>query len=147
MGLCFTEDDFVKEKCVWLATLSDGSVVYQDDYRPDEVEPIAWLRLADYIRETGLKIDRLEIKFWTHIEEAAPAGSAGYYWIKGVEAFQGVDRTYNYYVVGSVAEGDDFMSVTKWLVPEILPVEYEVRKIPVEDPLLIWNSPAKTSEV
>jgi hypothetical protein len=142
MGLCFIPDDFIAEKVQWIATLSDGTSVYQDDNRPGEKQPIAWLRLASYIKDKQKElgefgIEKLQIKFWNHIEEAAPSNALAYYWINGVEAFSGATRTYYQYVVGSVVANSEKLQIIKWLVPEILPLEYEERNIPYGDDLLI----------
>lgn len=137
MGLCTEPDDFIAEKVHWIAVLSDGTSVYQDDNRPGEEPAAAWLRLSKYIRDGGPPIESLHIKFWDHIEEAAPAGAASYYFINGLEGFVGGDRTYHYYIIGFINDGDEKMNVVRWLVPEIIPVEHELRSIPWNDPLLI----------
>lgn len=142
MGLSFAQDEFISEKVCWVATLTDGTSVYQDDNRPDEAEPCAWLRLAAYVKEKqkegeAFGVEKLEIKFWDHVELAAPAGAAAYYWINGVEAFAGAARPYYKYVVGYVLGGEAEMFVNKWLVPEIIQTEHEKRPVPYGDNLLI----------
>ena len=60
MGVCVTEDDFVKHKLRWVAGLSDGSRVFQDDDREGETEPVAWKRLKKYIDDNDLEIRRYQ---------------------------------------------------------------------------------------
>ena len=43
-GLCTEECGFLEDKTIWVAVLSNGLTVYQDDERSGK-EPIAWKRL------------------------------------------------------------------------------------------------------
>jgi hypothetical protein len=148
MGLCREADDFIAEKVHWIATLSDGSKVYQDDHRPGEAQPIAWLRLSEYIKDGGAEgpgIDALHIRFWDHIEEVAPNGAAAYYFINGIMSFPGTQNNHYYYVIGHVEY--EKLCITKWLIPSIILFEKEERQIPINDPLLIkGRSPWQKNE-
>lgn len=140
MGLCFAEDDFILEKLRWFVSLSNGQTVYQDDNRPGEDPPQAWLRLAEYCLKNNLHIINFYIQFCSHIEEAAPANALAYYYIQGVEAFASVKRTFRYYVVGAILlDNPNILRCNRWLVPEILPLEYEERPVPEGDQCLIWR--------
>jgi hypothetical protein len=78
--LCKTYDTFIDEKAVWVAKLSDGSFVYQDDYRPGETIPIAWLRLKKYLEtEKEISIIGLHFRFRSNIIHPLPENSDGYF--------------------------------------------------------------------
>jgi hypothetical protein len=49
--LCTNSDDFIADKCIWVAELQDGTKVFQDDDRPGLEEPSAWKRLSQYIKK------------------------------------------------------------------------------------------------
>ena len=141
MGVCTQEDDFTKEKLKWIATLSNGERVYQDDNRPGEEETVAWLRLKKYVNDNELSITNIHIQFFSHIEEAVPSNSLGYYFIRSVDAFAfagDTNNTRHYYIFGSLKE-DDRVEIRKWLVPEIIPVSTEMRNVEKDDRCLIIN--------
>src|ERR1044072_5951102 len=88
MGLCKNPyDEFIAEKLRWFVKLSNGEIIYQDDDRPGESEPKTWIRLKKYVEENDLSIISFHIQFISHIEEVAPPGAAGYYFVQAVDAF------------------------------------------------------------
>src|SRR5688500_6949137 len=104
MGLCRSEDDFILEKLRWIVTLSNGEKIYQDDDRPGEAEPKAWLRLREYVHQNSLSITKFEIQFCSHIEEAASANADGYFFVQAIDAvaFSGeAGSVRTYYLVGT----------------------------------------------
>lgn len=122
----FSIDDFIidKDKTIWIASLSDGSVVYQDDDRPG-LEPIAWFRLKKYVYEKNLDIVGLKIKFRSHTENILENNKYdGVFFKRGAMAFPG-QKTQHLYILGAVVNGI-IMSET-WRVPEIILEEKENR--------------------
>jgi hypothetical protein len=63
------EDDYTRSletdrrQALWRAELSDGRVVVMDDGRPGVSPDSAWLRLAEEVRRTGVRIRRLWPQF------------------------------------------------------------------------------------
>lgn len=120
-------DDFIidKDKTIWVASLSDGTTVYQDDDRPG-LEPIAWFRLKKYVYENNLDIIGLKIKFRSHIETILSENERydGVFFKRGVLAFCG-QETRHLYIVGGVKDGIIYSET--WKIPEILLEEKENR--------------------
>jgi hypothetical protein len=136
-GLCLEEDDFLCDKSIWVASLSNGLDVYQDDNRGCLEEPSAWKRLASYILDSGTKIVGMKLKFRSHIIEI-PSNADGYYFACGMSKTSESDVQRGYLVCGALIDG---VATCKWYnIPE-LTVE---RKYPrplseLEPPFLILN--------
>ena len=115
---------------VWVATLSDGSVVYQDDDR-EGVEPeSAWIRLGMYCEENSLHITSFTIQNGTNtvrIKEDAD----GYFFCKGAGGFLFTSdgATYQSYIVGTLKDG--LLRVDVYNVPE-LTIHYSENRNPEE---------------
>jgi hypothetical protein len=137
--LCTIEDDFVREKCKWIVTLSDGTRIYQDDDRPGQNERCTWIRLKSYLADSDLSIVRFQIQFFDHIEEVAPPNAQAYYFVQAVDAIActGERTTYHYYIVGALLDG--VIQTYRWMVPEIVCVRTEIREASPDDPKLIIN--------
>lgn len=97
-NLCFSYDYFLEEECIWVAKLSDGTTVYQDDNRPG-IEPVsAWIRLGEYLKENSDKwIKEIQLKFGTH--EISVAGEKDlYFYSHGLLA--SVTKSCGYHIIG-----------------------------------------------
>ena len=70
-----------RDKTLWIATLSDGSEVWQDIPKEDDPEYSTW----EEFRSLSPKIVGLKIKFRSHIEELPP-NADGYYFRKSIIA-------------------------------------------------------------
>lgn len=131
-GLRFSEDALVEEQqdhgfAVLVATLSDGSSAYQDDW-VGGAAPF-WPRLGDYLRRSGLWVAGLRVKFRSQWLAPVPAGRDSYYFRRGVAARLMGGPVEHFVVVGS---GRPDCLVHRVRLPD-LAVEYsEVRKV-VED--------------
>ena len=106
---------------VWVATLSDGSVVYQDDER-DGVDPkSAWERLGIHCGETGIHVVDMYIQNGTNKVEIGK-NHDGYYFCKGAGGFLYGGLTHHSYVCGVLKGG--VLLVTAYNVPE-LTIQFE----------------------
>jgi len=90
---------------VWVVRLDNNLIVYQDDYRPNIKEPMAWRRLGSYILESGASIVHMKLKFRSN-EIVLPSHAKGYYFAHGaVKDFSdGVTR--GYFVCGAWVGSD-----------------------------------------
>tara|TARA_R110000751_G_scaffold289780_1_gene396064 strand:- start:651 stop:1067 length:417 start_codon:yes stop_codon:yes gene_type:complete len=116
MTICTNkEDKFLKEKTIWIASLSDGTVVYQDDYRKGADPGSSWLRLKVHVEDNGLHIEKISIRFRSHTEEV-PEGEY-YHFAKSIACMVGETQE-DYFVLGIFNEG---RMVRKWYsVPSII---------------------------
>jgi hypothetical protein len=134
-GLCLEPDSFLDEKTIWIAVLSNGLSVYQDDDRPGVTEPCAWKRLGKYVSEDGLDVIGVYIKFRSHTEKANIScenqDSKGVYFSYGI--IKSVDDTVDrkYYTLGFYA-GDE-LKYDWFLVPEIVKTDQTTRRIEQKD--------------
>src|SRR4051812_48908014 len=108
MSVCKQKDDLINEKLHWVAELSNGEKVFQDDGRPGETEPSAWIRLRKYVQENRLSIESIHLVFCDHIEEVVPRNADGYYFVQKVMAFafSGTESTFHYYLFGAVIDDE-----------------------------------------
>ena len=116
MTICTNkEDKFLREKTVWAASLSDGTIVYQDDYRKGREPASAWLRLKGHVEENDLYIEKISITFRSHTEEV-PKGEY-YHFTRSIGCLVGEEQE-DYLVFGVVNKGN---MVRKWyLIPSII---------------------------
>lgn len=132
--ICTTRDEYIQsieeDQTLWIATLNDGTTVYQDDGRHILS---AWSRLKEYCEENNVYITGLKIKFRDHVEHL-PSNKDGYYFIKCSECYMGSKPTHNY-VVGYIESGQ--IITIKYRVPEILKMDDGVRDIEKNSNLLI----------
>ena len=132
--ICTKPDDYTQEKWLsearWIAVLSTGEQVLQDDDRPGVEPKSAWLRLGEHVKKTGSKIVELSIRFRDEPAVTFPSNAEGYFFRKSMGAFLFSDTSYGFYVVGVLQEGT--LLVQKWKVPEMVLVEEEIRD-PADD--------------
>ena len=102
---------------VWVATLSNGQVIYQDDER-EGVEPeSAWERLGLYCKEHNLYVVDMYVQNGTNVIQVGEDYD-GYYFCKGAGGFlYGDGRTYHLYIVGTLENG--LLQVISYNVPEM----------------------------
>ena len=109
---------------IWIATLSDGSTVYQDDDRPGEEPSSAWERLGLHCKNNNLHITGMKIKNRSHVEVVGEGGD-GYYFCKCAGKFMFGDKTNHSFIIGVLENGA--LKVRRWSLPEIIPDELENR--------------------
>ena len=91
-NLCVVKDGFFHEveKYLphWIVELDDGTMVYQDDERPNVWHHSAWYRLRDYIHHTEHQIVKMHLRFRSHWE-SLPANKDGYFFCKVARGYYG----------------------------------------------------------
>lgn len=108
---------FIDNNPYWVATLSDNTVIYQDDNRPG-LEPSAWLRLRQYCEDNNLNVVNLKLQFAGYQYNAYDGTGDGVYFSRGSSALLGEDlRTWDLYVVG-VLRGR-YMDVVRYEIPTL----------------------------
>ena len=96
-------DKFLKEKTIWIAELSDGSTVFQDDDRPNAKPASAWRRLQAHVEDNGLYISKLSIRSRDHTEEIPEA--AQYHFSKSIGCLVGAEEEHHYIISLLYSEG------------------------------------------
>jgi len=138
--ICTTADELIASRLegqtLWIATLDDGTTVYQDDDRDGISPPSAWLRLREHCRVNSRHIVRLFLRFRSHVEHL-PENADGYFFCKAALGVFGNDHTQHFYVVGSLKNG--ILTVDKWKIPELIRWETETREYSLDDECLIYN--------
>lgn len=125
-SVCFSVDDFLFEADLpmFMAELSDGTTVYQDDNRPG-LEPNAWHRLRSYLYEKKLNITRLLVKFRSHVEVIG-SSEYGYFFRRGVLGIYGSTTSVQRFVCG-LLQADDTFNVFVYNTPEMILDEIDGR--------------------
>jgi len=138
--LCTQPDEFLEEKAIWIATLTDGTKVYQDDDRPGVSEPSAWIRLGRYLKEHGLGIVEMELRFRSHVIPL-PKDAPGYYFARGIKRDAAAGSVNEHFLCAGVQIGDTV--VYGWFrAPALINERQVVKKVDeVEEPYFFQNPP------
>jgi hypothetical protein len=139
--VCFELDNFIrdKDKTYWTALLSDGRWIYQDDDRPGEDEPRAWVRLQQFCNDNDLYVKQMRITFRTHTE-TMPESEEGYFCRNRVlgSLADGVSKTYYFYSLGPIKDSKIYVDV--WMIPEVIKEgTTDIRDIEGNEDSIIWN--------
>ena len=100
--ICTTPDNFLDEKTIWVATLSNGTRVFLDDDRENSNPSSAWLRLREFVERRDLSIQNLKIKFRDHVVELPAAEQ--YHFSKAVGCMVGCQEEF-FYIIGVINNG------------------------------------------
>lgn len=134
------EDDFTRQQWLylprWIARLSNGETIIQDDYRPGVEPHSAWLRLMGYAHTQKINVVELYIQFRSHIEKPLPVNAAGYYFSKSMIGYPGAKTGMHFYLIGYLQDG--LVHIQSWKVPELTQIEAFTRE-PTAGPNLIVN--------
>jgi len=99
-NLCTTRDDFVKDKCIWIAQLKDGTKVFQDDGRSGVEIESAWIRLGNYVRDHPRNgIAQMRLRLHTHIIHL-PSDKPFYFYSKGLVQAMSAKEGLGFHIVG-----------------------------------------------
>lgn len=142
--VCKQEDDFTFEKPRWIAHLSNGEKVLQDDDRPGVEPKQAWLRLKDYCGQTGIDVVNLTLQFRSNQFAPLPANARAYFFCNRiVTAFEPTALPFSlgFHLVGYVLENK--VHVQHWKIPEYTYAEDDVRNVEDSEYYLIWRKDAK----
>ena len=137
-----TEDSFISEQAEhnsrWVVTLSDGSSVYYDDYRPGLDQHSSWARLKTFCDQTGLHITSMYLQFRSHYENIPP-NKEGYFFSKCVRGVlkQEEERTHHFFLCGYIEDGK--VKILKYSVPELIVIDTFYREIQDCEENLIWE--------
>jgi len=131
-GLCLEESSYLEDKSVWIATLSNGLTVYQDDDKSGKHEPVAWKRLHRYCQEEGVDVIGLCLRFRSNVVVVkTPDAIDGFYFAYGAQREFDEDITRAYYVIGYYK--DDYIMSTWYTTPELLKYKDSRRRATQKD--------------
>jgi hypothetical protein len=112
-SICTELDDFLEDKTIWIAKLSNNLLVYQDDDRPGKI-PNAWMRLKEYIKKNNLLVVALALRFRSHVIDMPPNAPA-YYYAKSV--IMNGNKSQNCAAIGYLK--DDVIEICDFTIPEL----------------------------
>ena len=110
----------------WEAVLSDGAVVCQDDGRPGENPPSAWVRLGAYLKDSGLKIVEYGLRHGA-LYFPLPKNKKGYFFAKGMGCLMSSSGSIHSYLLG-YQEGEEVI-VYNFKIPEIAVMDKSSRPV------------------
>tara|TARA_Y100001938_G_C8049720_1_gene411000 strand:+ start:844 stop:1314 length:471 start_codon:yes stop_codon:yes gene_type:complete len=118
--ICTEQDPFLEDKSIWIATLASGVTVYQDDYRANTEEPIAWKRLREYCQNHKDAIELLRIKFRSHVVPITPKKIIPdyYYFAYGITKNVVSESSDDYYLSGFAKE--ERLHYSWYKIPELI---------------------------
>lgn len=139
-NLCSSYDEFIDEKPVWIAKLSNGFTIYQDDDRPGEEIPSAWLRLKLYCETSKISIESLHLRFRSNIIEPLPQKAHGYFFCHKIVQFISAKNKepFRFMVVGAVE--NEIIHTRIYKVPELHLVEMSTRELDKYKEFVIMRS-------
>lgn len=126
--ICTTYDrEYFEDKTCWIAELSNGVLVYQDDGRETEKEYSSWIRLKEYLKENNLNIIRLFLKFRSNVLDVIPSNKEGYFFSMGIIGMMSSNQNVNFYLIGSIENNK--VKIKKIKIPELVVFDEEIRDI------------------
>ena len=111
---------------MWIANLSNGETVFQDDGRPDVFPTSAWERLKIYCESNDYHIVEIKFKNRSHLELVA-SGHEGDFFCKGVGALLYGSETQHSFIIGTL--DNNKLTARKWNLPELIPDPPEQRDL------------------
>jgi hypothetical protein len=103
---------------MWIAKLSNGETVYQDDDRPEVHPASAWLRLRDYCIQEKIHVKSLLLKNKSNqVVAIQDDENDGVFLTKAAGAFLFGDETLEFFNVGVIKNGKAHL--TKWKMPDM----------------------------
>lgn len=129
---------WVRDRLRWVADLSDGRTVYMDDGRTDVLPRSAWLRLREYCRTTGARIDRLRLQFRDNVVWL-PAGHDGYFFCRTAFGVYGDDQTHEGFVAGVLIGTTVY--TRRYRAPDLYPLDVGERPLDPDGECLIASIP------
>lgn len=161
-ALCVSQSEAnLEERCLWIVTLSDGTVIYQNDqadYLPPEVAGIehshsSWVRLRAYLMNTKLNIVHWKLQFRKRNIVPLQPG-IGFVYARGLiggmkigpkKDAQGNNpqrfSTQYYHIVGTILNPAQHVVERAWYhAPSLTHRETKTSLIAELDPaMIIWN--------
>ena len=130
-GLCIAECDFLEDKSIWIAELSNGITVYQDDNRSGK-ETVAWKRLGIYCESENVDISGMRLRFRSHVVHIESGDDIdGYYFAYGAHKEFDEQVTRAHYVCGFCRQG--IINCSWYSIPELLLTRDSTRKTNSDD--------------
>jgi len=102
---------------IWIAYLSNGETIYQDDGRPGFYPASAWLRLKNYCRQKEVYIVGMEVQFRSN-KLQVPRDADGYFFTKACGVWIGQDST-EQYGIGTLDRASGIVHVDYFQIPEL----------------------------
>jgi len=143
MTVCKTLDKYVNQygdnNPVWIAMLSNGETIYQDDDRPNVEPQSAWLRLKSYCEDNDLHIVNMKIKNRSHMLEVGNECD-GFFFCKVAGSYMFGTETHHAFSIGTLENGR--LRVRKWNLPSLEPDRFEDRDPHEVGEMLIYKKGA-----
>lgn len=128
MTVCKTLDKYVNQygdnNPIWIAMLSNGETIYQDDDRPNVEPQSAWLRLKSYCEDNDVHIVKMQIKNRSHMLEVG-SECDGFFFCKVAGSYMFGNETHHAFSIGTLENGR--LRVRKWNLPSLEPDRFEDR--------------------
>lgn len=124
-----------KDKPFWYVILSNGTTIYENN----NTKTNSWILLKRYCKRHKLYINKMYIRFRSHVEEVISEPCCGVFFRMGILASPSPKMKNNkhLYVIGSVQE--NHIDITTYYVPELLVESTETRKLYKHRGQIIWN--------
>lgn len=130
-GLCTEECDFLEDKTIWVVSLSNGIIAYQDDNRSGK-DPVAWRRLSNYCKSENVDISGMYLKFRSHVIQMLDGDDVeGYYFCYGAHKEFDETITRSHYVSGICQNGK--LKYEWYTTPELIKTKTKKRKYNQDD--------------
>lgn len=135
----FTELDWARDwqdsgHAIFVATLSDGSVVYQDGDLSK-----SWADLKAHLADSHLAIRTVRLKFRSEWLCVLSEGSCAYYLSKGVGGIVG-GPSLSLICLGYATGTGKVFRVAQVAVPVLEVISFAEREIAEDDSRVIWNA-------
>ena len=131
------DQDEIESKSFWIAELSNGVSAIQDGED-------SWIRLRNYCLENNVFIEKLLIKFRSHIETAFINSDdiEAFFLCRSILGGFFSEKNWHSYVVGKVVKGK--LTREKWQIPEVIKTEDDEQPIDkFDERCFLWKKQIK----
>ena len=115
-----------RNRPLYIVTLESGVDVYSNDYGKPPNMPKMWLRLKDYVKESGDNIKGMKIRFRSNTKHL-PHSPDGYYFAYGMSRCLFGPESMDCYVCGNIYDNE--VQIQWFKVPEIVRIRKTVKSI------------------
>jgi hypothetical protein len=129
---------------IWIATLSNGEIIYQNDNKPEDKEPSTWKRMKKYVEENLLSITQLSLQFRDHMIHL-PISPIANYFAQGMMGELG-KKMNHYYIFGyyTLHLKENYLKCNWYKIPELIITQTLDKTItPNLENFIIYNYVAK----
>ena len=133
LNFVLPDDDYVENNTIWIAVLSNGETVYQDD----RIDFLMWQSLKRHVEDNQLAVADMKFKFRSHVVHL-PKPRKCVVFSRAAGRWSTSQTTDYYYIYGVDCEAE--IHRDWYIVPSLIPMESDIKVASqLPEKTIIWN--------